>query len=127
MGGQEWRPVCRVVELEVERGATGLVHGQAVALFRLADDTVHALGNHDPFAHASVMARGIVGSRDGVPFVASPVHRHSFDLRNGRCLEDETVGVPAYEVQVVEGVVLVGARKQDARPDGGQSSARRTG
>lgn len=126
MDGQEWRPVCRVVELEVERGATALVHGQAVALFRLADDTVHALGNHDPFAHASVMARGIVGSRDGVPFVASPAHRHSFDLRSGRCLEDESVAVPAYEVQVVEGVVLVGARKE-AQPQVAGRAARRTG
>ncbi|MFW6774291.1 nitrite reductase small subunit NirD [Nocardioides sp. CPCC 205120] len=113
-GAQEWRPVCRVAELEVERGATALVHGQAIALFRLPDDRVFALGNHDPFAHASVMARGIVGSRDGVPFVASPVHRRSFDLRTGRCREDETVSVPAYEVRVVEGVVLVGGRRQEA-------------
>ncbi len=127
MDGQEWRPVCRVVELEVERGATALVHGQAVALFRLADDTVHALGNHDPFAHASVMARGIVGSRDGVPFVASPAHRHSFDLRSGRCLEDESVAVPAYEVQVVEGVVLVGGRKQEVQPQVAGRASRRTG
>lgn len=112
-GAQDWRPVCRVVELEVERGATALVHGQAVALFRLADDTVYALGNHDPFAHASVLSRGIVGSRDGVPFVASPVHRHSFDLRTGRCREDEAVVVPTYAVKIVEGVVLVGGRKQE--------------
>lgn len=110
---QEWRPVCRVTELEVERGATALVHGQAVALFRLADDTVYALGNHDPFAHASVMARGIVGSRDGVPFVASPAHRHSFDLRTGRCREDDAVVVPTYAVRIVEGVVLVGGRQQE--------------
>lgn len=112
-GAQEWRPVCRVAELDVERGATALVHGQAIALFRTSDDQVYALGNHDPFAHASVLARGIVGSRDGVPFVASPVHRHSFDLRTGRCREDEGVAVPAYEVKVVEGVVLVGSRKQE--------------
>ena len=31
---EEWQPVCRVVELEVERGATALVHGQAIAIFR---------------------------------------------------------------------------------------------
>ena len=44
-------------------------------------------------------------------FVASPVHRHAFDLRTGRCLEDAEVGVPVYDVRVVEGVVLVGRRK----------------
>lgn len=91
-----------------------LVHGQAVALFRTADGEVYALGNHDPFAKASMIARGIVGTRGGVPFVASPTHRHAFDLRNGVCLDDSHVSVPAYEVRVEEGVVLVGHRKATA-------------
>ncbi|MDO9496771.1 MAG: nitrite reductase small subunit NirD [Nocardioides sp.] len=111
---EEWQPVCRVDELEVERGVTALVHGQAIAIFRTQDDHVYALGNHDPFAKASVIARGIVGTRGDVPFVASPAHKHAFDLRSGRCLEDAHVSVPAYDVKVVEGIVLVGHRKVDA-------------
>lgn len=107
---EDWRPVCRLAELEVERGATALVHGQALALFRTHDDSVFALGNHDPFARAGVLARGIVGTRGDVPCVASPMHKHAFDLRTGRCLDDEAVAVPAYAVRVVEGVVLVGPR-----------------
>ena len=110
-GHDEWQPVCRLAELEVERGATALVHGQAVAVFRTHHDEVFVLGNHDPFAKASVLARGIVGTRGDVPFVASPMHKHAFDLRTGRCLDDGHVSVPAYDVRVVEGVVLVGHRK----------------
>lgn len=113
---ETWTPVCRVVELEVERGAAALVNGQAVAVFRTHGDTVYALANHDPFSRASVLARGIVGTRtvDGaeVPFVASPMHKHAFDLRTGRCLDEEGVTVAAYEVRLVEGVVLVGPRKE---------------
>ena len=108
---ETWTPVCKLVELEVERGAAALVHGQAVAIFRTHDDTVYALGNHDPFSRASVIARGIVGTRGDVPFVASPMHRNAFDLRTGRCLDDEATSVPSYEVRVVEGVVLVGPRR----------------
>jgi nitrite reductase (NADH) small subunit len=111
---EEWQPVCRVVELDVERGATALVHGQAIAIFRTQDDQVYALGNHDPFAKASVIARGIVGTRGGIPFVASPSHKHAFDLRSGRCLDDDHVSIPAYGVRIVEGVVLVGHRKEAA-------------
>ncbi|WP_344777401.1 nitrite reductase small subunit NirD [Nocardioides panacisoli] len=113
---EEWQPVCRLAELEVARGVTALVHGQAIAIFRGPDDEVYALGNHDPFAKAggSGIAKGIVGVRDAVPFVASPAHKHAFDLRTGRCLEDAHVMVPAYDVRVVEGVVLVGHRKVDA-------------
>jgi nitrite reductase (NADH) small subunit len=110
----DWQPVCRLDELEVGRGATALVHGQALAIFRTGEDEVYALGNHDPFARASVLARGIVGTRAGVPFVGSTLHKHAFDLRSGHCLEDAHVTVPAYDVRVVEGVVLVGQRKVDA-------------
>lgn len=114
MSQEEWQPVCRVAELEVERGATALVHGQAVAIFRTHDDAIYALGNYDPFAKASVLARGIVGTRGDVPFVASPMHKQGFDLRTGICLDDPGVSVPAYDVKVVEGVILVGQRKSSA-------------
>lgn len=109
--------MCRIAELEADRGVTALVHGQAIAIFRTHEDEVFALGNHDPFARsagAGGLAKGIVGNRGGVPFVASPVHRHAFDLRTGRCLDDAHASVPAYDVKVVEGVVLIGHRKVDA-------------
>ena len=108
---EEWHPVCRFAELEVRRGVAALVHGQAVAIFRTDDDQVYAVGNHDPYARTSVLARGIVFVRDDVPFVAPVAHGHAFDLRTGRCLEDDQVTVPAYDVKIVEGVVMVGHRK----------------
>ena len=107
-----WEKVCAVDDLEVERGVTALVHGQAVAIFRTHDGEVYAVGNHDPFSRASVLARGIVGTRDGVPFVASPMHKHAFDLRTGKCLDDEHASVPAYDVMVLDGVVHVGGRRR---------------
>ncbi len=112
----EWQPVCRIVELEVDRGVTALVHGQAIAIFRTGDDAVYALGNHDPFARSAAggIAKGIVGRRDDVPFVASPAHKHAFDLRSGRCLDDAHASVPSYAVKVVEGVVMIGHRRVDA-------------
>lgn len=110
MKTEEFVAVCKVADLEIERGATALVHGQAVAIFRTHDDHVYALGNYDPFAKASVLARGIVGSRGDVPFVASPMHKQAFDLRTGQCLDEPTVSVPTYDVRVVDGVIQVGPR-----------------
>src|SRR3546814_3196118 len=75
---EDWEKICPFTALEVERGVTALVHGQAVAIFRTHDDEVFALGNYDPFAKASVLSRGIVGTRGDVPFVASPMHKHDF-------------------------------------------------
>lgn len=111
-GNAAFTPVCRLEQLEVERGATALVQGHAVAVVRTYDDTVYAIGNYDPFSKSSVLARGIVGTRGDIPFIASPVYKQPFDLRTGQCLDDVKVSVPAYEVKVEDGVVLVGPRKR---------------
>ncbi|WP_235738194.1 nitrite reductase small subunit NirD [Nocardioides alcanivorans] len=106
-----WEPICRMSALVPERGVVALVHGRAVAVFRTHDDQLHALDNYDPFARASVLSRGIVGTRGDTPFVASPMHKHAFDLRTGQCLDDEQVRVATYEVDVVDDVVMVGGRQ----------------
>ena len=104
--------VCRVEEIEVEGGVCALVEGEAIAIFRTHDGNIYAISNHDPCSRASVLARGIVGTRGEVPFVASPMHKQAFDLRTGQCLDDAAVRVPTYDVQVTRGTVLVGPRKE---------------
>ncbi len=107
--------VCRLDQIEREGGVTALVGGEAVAVIRTFDDHVYAISNYDPFSKASVLARGIVGTKvvDGedVPFVASPMYKQAFDLRNGQCLDDPGVAVASYDVRVVDGVVEVGPRQ----------------
>lgn len=108
-----WRPVCHYERLETERGVAALLDGAQVALFRTHDGSVYAVGNVDPFSGAAVLSRGIVGDRGGVPTVASPVYKQAFDLRDGRCLDDDAVCVPSYPVRVVDGVVEIAARPAD--------------
>ncbi len=109
--------VCRLDQIEVEGGVCALVDGAAVAVFRTHDDRVHALDNYDPYAGASVLARGIVGSRTvagvEVAYVASPLHKQAFDLRTGQCLDDPATRVATYPVHVTDdGTVVVGERRQ---------------
>lgn len=112
--------VCRVEQILREGGVTALVRGEAVAVFRTHDDEVYALSNFDPFGKASVLARGIVGTRtvgeEQVPFVASPLLKQAFDLRTGACLDDPSVSVPSFTVRVDDGVVLVGPRQETLDP-----------
>ncbi|MCH1867775.1 nitrite reductase small subunit NirD [Nocardioides sp. CFH 31398] len=107
-GTGTWTPVCPLSRIDVEGGVTALVGGRAVAVFRTFADEVFALDNVDPFSRASVLARGIVGTRGDVDFVASPMHKQAFALRTGECLDDPTVRVAAYDVRVVDGTVEVG-------------------
>ena len=102
-------PVCAVGSVPLEGGVAVLVDGVAVAVFRTHDGEVFAIGNTDPFSGASVLSRGIVGSRGDVPVVSSPMYKQAFDLRTGACLDDASVGVPAYDVEIVAGIVMVGS------------------
>ena len=104
-----WVDVIADRELPAEIGVPALVGNAPVAVFRTHEGTVHALSNLDPKTGASVMARGIVGSRGDVPTVASPLYKHVFDLRTGRCLDDESLVLACYESRVRDGVIQVRA------------------
>lgn len=108
-----WTHVCTYDRLPVERGVAALVDGEQVALFRLPDGTVSALGNADPYSGAMVLSRGIVGSRGERPTVASPMYKQAFDLRTGMALDDPATGVPVHEVRVTDGQVEVRLRVRE--------------
>ena len=100
---ETWVAVCRMDDLAVDRGACVLLDGRQIALFRLSpDDEVRAISNYDPFSKAFVLSRGIVGSRGGVPKVASPMYKQSFDLRTGECLDDPSVRVDVFDVRCTD-------------------------
>jgi nitrite reductase (NADH) small subunit len=96
-----WQFICDLDQLIPERGIAALIGGVQVAVFRLFDGTVYAVGNIDPFSGAAVLSRGIVGSRGIVATVASPLHKQVFDLATGQCLDDPTVAVPRYDIRVM--------------------------
>src|SRR5260221_4646198 len=106
--------VCRLEDIVPDTGVAALVDGEQVAVFRLDDDSVHAVGNLDPFSRAHVLSRGIVGDLKGALVVASPVYKQHFDLRTGRCVEDAAARIPVYTARVEEGWVVVEPRKQVA-------------
>ena len=104
-----WIAVCALADIVPNTGVCALVDGRQVAVFRLDDDSVHAIGNHDPFSRANVLSRGIVGDLKGELVVASPVYKQHFSLASGQCLEDPGVRVPVFSVRVQDGVVWVRA------------------
>ncbi|MFF3401256.1 nitrite reductase small subunit NirD [Streptomyces sp. NPDC002659] len=99
--GQEWFALCALSLLTPGRGVAALLpDGSQVAVFVDREGTVHAIDNRDPFTGAQVLSRGLLGSAAAGPFVASPLLKQRFDLRTGRCLDDDAVSVTAYEVRV---------------------------
>jgi nitrite reductase (NADH) small subunit len=105
-----WVRVCAITDLEVERGRAALLGGIQIALFLLHSGRVHAVSNFDPYSRANVISRGIVGTRQDAPTVASPMYKQVFDLRTGTCLDTqgkEPVALHVWPVTVSDGDVLV--------------------
>ncbi len=102
-----WVDVCALDEIVPDTGVCALVGAQQIAIVRVGEDRVFALDNFDPFAKAFVLSRGIVGDKNGVPKIASPIYKQGFDLRTGQCLDDATVRIPIYETRVRGGRVEV--------------------
>lgn len=93
--------VCHEDDLLPGIGVCALVNGEQVALFRLRNGDIYAIGNFDPFSAANVISRGLTGDIGGCKVVASPVYKQHFDLATGQCLEDAEVCLPVYPVQVM--------------------------
>jgi nitrite reductase (NADH) small subunit len=103
-----WVDVCAFEDLVADRGVAAMVGPWQVAVWRLSGtDELFALENWDPFCQAFVLSRGLIGSRRGVPKVASPMFKHNFDLRSGECLDDPSVRVATFEVRRNDGRVEV--------------------
>lgn len=95
-----WFTVCDLAVLMPGRGVAALLpDGHQVALFLDRTGRMYAIDNRDPFSGAAVLSRGLTGTHQGRPFVASPLLKQRFDLESGQCLDDETVRVATYEVR----------------------------
>ncbi|WOQ70548.1 nitrite reductase small subunit NirD [Microbacterium limosum] len=106
----QWVRVCALTDLEPERGRAALVGGTQIALFLTHERRVHAVSNYDPYSGAHVISRGIVGTRQNAPTVASPMYKQVFDLRTGSCLDTqgkEPRTLAVWPVAVQDGDVYV--------------------
>jgi nitrite reductase (NADH) small subunit len=106
----QWTTICPLDRILANTGVCALVDGQQVAVFRTGTGTeVYAISNYDPFSKAYVLSRGIVGDRNGIPKVASPIYKQNFSLVTGECLDDPTVSLKTFPVQIADGHVQVGS------------------
>ncbi|WP_374207694.1 nitrite reductase small subunit NirD [Streptomyces sp. XM4193] len=96
-----WTQVCALARLIPGRGRAALLpDGRQIAVFLDRTGRVYAIGNRDPFTGAQVLARGLLGSAQGRPFVASPLLKQRFDLTDGHCLDEPGTRVPTHPARV---------------------------
>ena len=104
----DWTPVCALDDIVPDTGACALIAGRQIAIVRVGEgDKVYAIDNFDPLSNAFVISRGIVGDKNGVPKIASPIFKQSFSLLTGQCLDKPAVSIPVYAARVRDGQIEV--------------------
>ncbi|MGF1739629.1 nitrite reductase small subunit NirD [Vibrio profundum] len=105
---KDWLTICHIKELTPQTGVCAKVRDEQIAIFYCSrTEQLYALSNYDPIGKASVLSRGIMGSIDGAPYIASPLYKHHYHLVNGSCLEEPSVQVETYEIREYQGSVQV--------------------
>lgn len=102
MSQQNWVAVCHLNDIVPYTGVCAEVGAHQVAVFRFGQNDVYAISNYDPFGKANVLSRGLVGDIKGNKVVASPLYKQHFCLDSGRCLEDDFMRVPTYQVRLTD-------------------------
>lgn len=102
--------ICALTDLIEGAGVAALIGDVQIALFYVKKtEQVFALSNYDPFSEANVLSRGIIGSIGDDLVVAAPIYKQHFNLATGQCIEDESISINSYSVQINNGRVLLGS------------------
>jgi NAD(P)H-dependent nitrite reductase small subunit len=62
----------------------------------------YATQNVCPHKRALVLSQGIIGSKDGLPKVACPLHKKNFNLKTGECFDsdDSNMSLMTFPVKI---------------------------
>ncbi|TQV77561.1 nitrite reductase small subunit NirD [Aliikangiella marina] len=106
---ETWLSVCNKSDLVINSGVCALVDNHQVAIFGVQSDDlkIYAISNYDPIGKAHVLYRGIVGSINDEPVVASPLFKQHFSLTSGQCIEDDSSHVRTFKTRLVESDVQI--------------------
>ncbi len=103
-----WINICHVEDIPPNIGVCALFNNEQVAIFNCQrTGRFYGISNYDPIGKANVLSRGIIGSIDGQPCVASPLYKQHYNLDTGICLEDPDIKVKVYLVREAKGIIQI--------------------
>jgi nitrite reductase (NADH) small subunit len=94
--------VGSVEDIPVGEGRTYPVDGEQIAVFRLRDGSLRALGGVCPHK-GGPLADGIADEH----VVVCPLHGMTYDLRTGAETAGRNDGVSAYQAEVIDGAIRI--------------------
>jgi nitrite reductase (NADH) large subunit len=100
-GGRSWARLAKVAEVPPNGGISARFGDTEIAIFNFAaKGEWFATENLCPHKQQMVLARGILGDAAGRPKVACPLHKNTFDLKSGACLNGDLRAIATFAVKV---------------------------
>lgn len=97
-----WVPVGHVQDFPPDAGAAVKYGKVQIAVFRFQTlERWYACQNMCPHRNAFVLSRGILGTHQGEPKIACPLHKRTFSLETGDCLSGQQHTVKVFPVRIV--------------------------
>jgi NAD(P)H-dependent nitrite reductase large subunit/NAD(P)H-dependent nitrite reductase small subunit len=105
---RSWVALAKVSEVPRDGGIAARYGKTEIAIFNFATrGEWFASQNLCPHKRQMVLARGILGDMASKPKVACPLHKNTFDLRSGACLNGDLPALTTFPVKVEGDDVLV--------------------
>ena len=105
---KKWVTVGKVDDFPANGGATIKYGRTQIAVYNFTSrHEWYACQNMCPHKNAFVLSRGIIGTANGVPKVACPLHKKPFSLETGESLSNEALSLKVFPVKVVADEVLL--------------------
>ena len=103
-----WIQVGLVEDFPRDGGATIKYGKVQIAVFNFVTrGEWYACQQMCPHKKAFVLSRGIIGDSNGIPKVACPLHKKTFDLNDGHCTSEDDYSVDVFPVKVEDGKVYL--------------------
>ena len=109
LANPKWIEVGDAANFPLELGVCIQRESTQIAVFKLSESGEwYATQNLCPHEQRMVLSRGLTGDSQGEPKIACPLHKRSFSLQSGECLNDQSLScIKTYPIKEVDGKVLV--------------------
>lgn len=107
-----WFRAARVADFPENGGACVRYQNMQIAVFNFTRrNEWYACQNLCPHKMQMILSRGMIGSQEGEPKIACPLHKRTFSLKSGQCLNADCDGISVFPVRVEDGFVYIGFAK----------------
>ncbi len=108
MSEQKWHYCGEAEDFPKDAGAAVLIEKKQIAVFNFTrKNEWYATDNECPHKKQMILARGMIGSEQGIPKVACPFHKKTFSLIDGKCFNDDSCSIDTYPIKVEESKIFV--------------------